>query len=90
MNNLERFRSSRLEVFCKKDVLKNFAKFTGNHLCQSLFLNKVAGPFPVEHLRWLLLEILRYSKAATEGALLKKMLKILQILQENTYVRVCF
>ena len=31
------------EVFCKKDVLRNFAKFTGKHLCQSLFFNKVAG-----------------------------------------------
>ena len=30
------------EVFCKKDVLKNFAKFTGQHLYQSLFFNKVA------------------------------------------------
>ena len=27
------------KVFCKKDVLKNFAKFTGKHLCQSLFFN---------------------------------------------------
>ena len=35
--------SSRLDVFCKKGVLKNFAKFTGKHLCHSLFLNKVAG-----------------------------------------------
>ena len=24
-------------------VLRNFAKFVGNHLCQSLFFNKVAG-----------------------------------------------
>ena len=31
------------EVFCKKDVLKNFAKFTGKHLCQSLVYNKVTG-----------------------------------------------
>ena len=31
------------EVFCKKAVLRNFAKFTGNHLRQSVFLNKVAG-----------------------------------------------
>ena len=31
-------RSSRPEVFCKKGVLRNFAKFTGKHLCQSLFL----------------------------------------------------
>ena len=27
----------------KKGVLRNFAKFTGKHLCQSLFFNKVAG-----------------------------------------------
>ena len=32
-------RSSRLEVFCKKDVPRNFSKFTGKHLCQSLFFN---------------------------------------------------
>ena len=30
-------------MFCRKDVLRNLAKFTGKHLCQSLFLNKVAG-----------------------------------------------
>ena len=29
-------RSSRPEVFYKKGVLRNFAKFTGKHLCQSL------------------------------------------------------
>ena len=27
----------------KESVLKNFTKFTGKHLCQSLFFNKVAG-----------------------------------------------
>ena len=27
----------------KKGVLKNFAKFTGKHLCQSHFVNKIAG-----------------------------------------------
>ena len=27
----------------KKGVLKNFAKLTGKHLCQSLFFNKAAG-----------------------------------------------
>ena len=37
------FRSSRPEVFCKKSVLRNLAKFAGKHLCQSLFFNKVAG-----------------------------------------------
>ena len=30
-------------MFGKKGVLANFAKFTGKHLCQSLFFNKVAG-----------------------------------------------
>ena len=36
-------RSSRPEVFSEKGVLGNFVKFTGKHLCQSLFFNKVAG-----------------------------------------------
>ena len=31
---------SRPEVFCKKGVLRNFARFTGKYLCQSLFFNK--------------------------------------------------
>ena len=38
-------RSSRSKVFCKKDISKNFAKFTGKQLCQSFFFNKVAGHF---------------------------------------------
>ena len=44
-------RSSRLKVFCKKAVLKNFAKFTGKHLCQSLFFNKVADLRPATLLK---------------------------------------
>ena len=35
--------SSCQEVFCEKGVLRNFTEFTGKHLCQSLFFNKVAG-----------------------------------------------
>ena len=35
------FRSSHPELFCQKGVLKNFGKFTGKHLCQSLFLIKL-------------------------------------------------
>ena len=31
------------EVFFKKGVLKNFAKFTEKYLCQSLLFNKVGG-----------------------------------------------
>ena len=30
----------------QKGILENFAKFTGKHLCQSLFFNKVAGLRP--------------------------------------------
>ena len=37
------YRSSHPDVFCQKGILKNFAKFTGKRLSQSLFLNKVAG-----------------------------------------------
>ena len=31
------------EVFCKKGVPRNLAKFLGKHLCQGLYFNKVAG-----------------------------------------------
>ena len=61
------FRSSRPEVFCKKDVLGNFAKFTGKatllkkrlwHRCFPLnFMKFLRTPFLTEHLRWLLLHI---------------------------------
>ena len=45
-------------MFFKIDVLKNFVKFTGNHLCQRLFFNKVAGlrlkqNFPVNFVKFL-------------------------------------
>ena len=40
---LDYIRSSRPEVFCNEGVLRNFAKFTGKDLCQSLFFNKVAA-----------------------------------------------
>ena len=48
---LEFSRSSRPVVFCKKGVLENFAKFTGKHLYQSLFFNKVADLRPVTFLK---------------------------------------
>ena len=37
------FRSSQLRCSVRKGALRNFAKFTGKHLCQSLFFNEVAG-----------------------------------------------
>ena len=36
-------KSSHQRCSAKKGVLKNFTKFTGKHLRQSLFFNKVAG-----------------------------------------------
>ena len=42
-SSLSLLKSSRLEVFYKKDVFRKFAKFTGKHLCQSFFLMKLQG-----------------------------------------------
>ena len=39
------------EVFYKKGVFRNFAKFTGKHLCQSFFFNKVADLRPATLLK---------------------------------------
>ena len=70
-----------LEVFCQKGVLKNFAKFTGNspfnnaglspptllkkiplHRCFPMKFAKFSRtPFLKEHLRWLLLKIVKRS-----------------------------
>ena len=54
------YRRTRPEVSCKKDVLRNFTKFTAKHLCQSLFFNNVAGlrtTFLTQCLFWLLLKL---------------------------------
>ena len=40
------FRSSCPKLCCKKSVLRNFAKITGKHLCQSFFFTKVPGLRP--------------------------------------------
>ena len=45
------FRSSHPEMFCKKGVLRNFVKFTGKHLCQGLFFDKVTGLAPATLLK---------------------------------------
>ena len=39
-------RSSHRRCSVRKGVLRNFAKFTGKHLCQSLFFNEVTGLGP--------------------------------------------
>ena len=37
IQNLAYFRSSHQRCSIKKGILRNFTKFTGKHLCQSLF-----------------------------------------------------
>ena len=44
-------------MFCKKGVLRNVIKFTGKHLCQSLFFNKVAGLRPAALLKKTLAQV---------------------------------
>ena len=50
-------KSSHRRCSVRKGVLRNFAKFTGKHLCQSLFFHEVADQAKcfTEHLRRLLL-----------------------------------
>ena len=45
---LFRFKMSSSHQGCSKKngILRNFANFTGKHLCQALFFNKVAGLRP--------------------------------------------
>ena len=54
------FRSSHRRCSIRKGVLRNFAKFTGKHLCQSLFFNKIAARLSPRFIN---------TEAATEGGL---------------------
>ena len=47
-------RSSLLEMFCIKGVLRNFAEFTGKHLRQRIFNNKVTDLRPAALLKKIL------------------------------------
>ena len=91
-NNGLMIKCSRPEVFCKKGVLKNLAKFTAKHLCWSLFfiLKKRLQHrcFPVnfakflrtlftEHLRWQLLHIDKLNKKCQFHVLILLFYKII-------------
>ena len=75
------YRSSRTQVFCKKGVLKNFAKPIGKHLCHDLFFvpQSLFVPeyfFSIEHLWWLLMLLvnqcwLYHKTLVREGNFLK-------------------
>ena len=46
-----RSRGSFPKVFYKNGIHKDFAKFTGKHLCWSLFFDKVSGLQPATLLK---------------------------------------
>ena len=60
----------RQEVFCKNSVLRNYAKFTGKHLCQNLFFNNVTGLRPATSLKkrlWYRCFPVNFSKLVKTG-----------------------
>ena len=81
------FWSSRSEVLCKNDGLKNFAKFTGKHLCrsESLFF-KVPDIF---YTSWESLSLLsRIAPNPTINHILVILLSLLSIVQIYSHVKV--
>ena len=50
-NDFRRTLQTATGTVLYKGVLKNLAKFTGNHLCLSLFFNKAAGIRPATLLK---------------------------------------
>ena len=80
MKGLRHFRSSLPEVFCKKGVLRNFAKFTGKHLWPATLLKKGLWHrcFPVNFAKFLRTPFLQNTDGCfwhfrKIGVILKKM-----------------
>ena len=69
------FRSSRPEVFCKKIVLGNFAKFTGKHLCERLFFNDVAGLSLATLLKKYLAQVFSWVFSGTDVSIFREHLR---------------
>ena len=85
-------RSSHQRCSTKKGVLRNFAKLTGKHLCQSLFFNKVASlrpvNFPVNFVKFLRIPFLQNTSGRLLLSLVKqsgKAKSILKIWQRNIW-----
>ena len=51
MTKIFSIRSSHQRCSIIKGVLRNFARFTGKHLCQDLFFDKVSGLWPATLLK---------------------------------------
>ena len=60
-NSSVKLRSSHRMCSIKNGVLKSFAKFTGKHLCWSVFLNKVSGLRPATLLKEILTQVFSYE-----------------------------
>ena len=83
-------------MFCKKGVVRNFAKFTGKHLCQSLFFNIVAATilkkrlwhrcFPVNSAKFLRTTFLKN----TSGRLLLDLLRVHNFPRNNICITMLF
>ena len=60
------YRNSRLQMFFKIGVLKNFEVLTGKHIYRSLFFNKVTGIKASKRLqhRFFTVNIVNFLKAA--------------------------
>ena len=91
INRSQCFQKQPLEVFCNEGVLRNFAKFTGKHLCQRLW----HGRFPVNFGKFLrttflqntsgrlLLSFLPSSKVKA-GAIMLYFMSNISFLKTNT------
>ena len=67
-----------------KGVLRNFAKFTGKHQCQSLFLNKVVGQAQVFYCKMCDISTNTFF-TYTSGRLLQRNRKVLTYKENLTY-----
>ena len=62
---IEKKRSIHGRCSVRKGVLRNLARFTGKHLCHSLFLNKVGGLRPATLLKkrlWHMFFLVNFAK----------------------------
>ena len=91
----KQFRNSHRRCSLRNGILRNCAKFTGKHLCQSLFFNKVAGLrplfkkrlwhrcFPVNFTKFLRAPFLQN----TSGRLLLTVTTVLQLLLTYLFIK---
>ena len=78
------------EVFCKKGVLKNFAKFTGKYLCQSLPESVPEASRPTTSLKkrlWYRCFIVNFAKFLRTGFLKEHLRWLLLFIEDAIPLR---